>query len=107
MKYKVMVMAFDGEYKIERPEFNTIEEAREHAANLGSKWFFFPFDFIITETEKTIVDSSPLLSFLKGKRVSTAQKLFKKSSEREDMQGKDVEEFALTLAAENGGFSHG
>ena len=106
MKYKVMVMAFDGDYKIERPEFDTVDDAREYAANLGSKWWFFPFDFIITETEKTIVETGPLLSFLKGKRVSTAQKLFEKNSKREDMQGKDVEEFALTLAAENGGFSY-
>lgn len=97
MKYKVMVMAFDGETKIERPEFDTTDDALYYAGMLGSKWFFYPFEFIITETEKTVVIAPHNLGFLVGKRVKTVQRMFKKVSDDPEMEGADPDEFILTF----------
>ena len=44
---QVVCIAPDGETVRERPEFATIEAAEEHAANLGSKWIFYPIPVIV------------------------------------------------------------
>jgi hypothetical protein len=46
-KYQVICMAFDGEYKREAPMFDEIEDAWEYANDLGSKWYFYPFSFVV------------------------------------------------------------
>lgn len=101
MKYKVMVMAFDGDIKIERPEFDTVDDAAGYANNLGSKWWFFPFEFIITETEKTVVKAPDRLEFLEDKRIKTVQKLFNQIATDPEMEGADVDEFVLALNVEH------
>jgi hypothetical protein len=93
MKYKVMVMSFDGETKTEQPVFGNVQDAWEYAGNLGSKWFFYPFTYIVTESGKTIKETPHGLEFLKGKRVKTIQKMFKRASTHTEMQDADVDIF--------------
>jgi hypothetical protein len=88
-------MAFDGAYVKERPLFNTIEDVWEYANDLGSKWFFYPFYFVISGNR--IKDTPEELTFLKNKKVFTVYKLFRKLSEREDMQDTNVEIFISEL----------
>lgn len=92
---KLLCMSFDGDSKIERPEFSTIEEVWNYSNDIGSKWYFYPFHFVVTA--KTIKDTPERLSFLKGKRISTVKKLFKKESERKENNGLDVDCFMEVL----------
>jgi hypothetical protein len=95
VKRKVLLMAFDGDYVTERPEFETAEEAWNWSGELGSKWWFYPFVFIVTG--KTIVDAPPIWDFLIGKRIDTAAKLVKLHSEIPSMQNSDINTFMYSL----------
>ena len=79
-KYKLILMGFDGDYQIERPEFNAIEEAWEYHSNLGSKWVFYPFPFICTESLKTIKSSFDGFSEVNGRKLKTVKEMFSKLS---------------------------
>jgi hypothetical protein len=93
MKYKVMVMSFDGETQTERPVFGNTRDAWEYAGDLGSKWFFYPFTYVVTESGKTIVEAPHGLKHFEGKRVKTIQKMFKRASTHTEMQDADVDIF--------------
>ena len=92
-------MSFDGDTVIERDAFHesfeTVEDAWEHFSNLGSKWYFYPFAFVVTESGKTIKDAPELLRVFIGMRVNTVRSLFKRVSEMEEAQGMGVEEFTF------------
>lgn len=92
--YKLILMSFDGEYVTEKPEFETVQDAWEYENDLGSKWFFFPFPFVVTETKLTIVDSPEMLDVFNGKRVKTIQNLFKDLCVEEN-EGLDPFEFGF------------
>jgi hypothetical protein len=90
-------MSFDGEYQKERPEFETIDEAWEYSNDLGSKWFFYPFHFVVTESGKTIRVAGTFMEHLEGLRVKTVSRLFLEHSKEPDMEGADCEYFAITI----------
>ena len=73
---KLICMGFDGEFQTERPDFQTVEEAWEYANDLGSKWFFYPFSFVVTESMLTIVGAPDRMEELVGRRLTTIVKLF-------------------------------
>lgn len=93
--YQLICMAFDGDYVTERPEFESIEDAWEYSNNLGSKWWFFPFHFVIKNL--TIKDSPYLLDYFNNKRIKTTSRIFKSFSKKPEMQNMDCEEFAIEL----------
>ena len=97
MKYKLICMSFDGEYQRERPEFDTIEAAWNYSNRLGSKWFFYPFHFVTTASGQTVRGAGDFLEYLEGMRVKTVARIFKDHSEKPEMEGADVEAFAITL----------
>ena len=91
-------MAFDGDFVRERPMFETIEEAWEHSNDLGSRWFFFPFHFVVSGN--TIRDVPEFLSacdFLLGKKIKTAKNVFGTHSKKPETQGMDGEHFLASL----------
>jgi len=90
-------MAFDGEYRKEAPLFESIEKANEYSNDLGSKWFFYPFHFVTTESYKTIIDAGYGLTHLEKLRTSTVAKIFKKLTEKPEMENATVEQFWLAL----------
>ena len=99
--YNLICMSFDGEYQIERANrrgdrFETKEAAWEHAEDMGSRWYFYPFCFVATD--KTIVDTPEQLQQFIGKRINTVSKVFKELSEQPIMQNADVDEFAYVLS---------
>ena len=89
--YKVICMSFDGEYQTESPEFETVNEAWDYSGDLGSKWYFYPFHFVVKN--QTVKDSPEMMEFLNGKRIKTVSRLFKRLSEREEAHGMDCESF--------------
>jgi len=95
MKYQLICMSFDGEYQKEKFEFDTIEEVWDYSNVLGSKWFFYPFHFVIKG--QTIADAPEIFDWMKNKRIKTIKKYFNKESKREDLQGVDAETFAYSI----------
>ena len=94
-KYQVICVSFDGEYKRETPEFDTIEKASQYGNDLGSKWYFYPFQFIVSG--ETIRKAGYGLTHFEGRRIKTVQRIFKKLSEKPEMEGANVEEFYMNL----------
>jgi hypothetical protein len=94
-KYQIICMSFDGEYQRERPTFETIDDAWEYGNDLGSKWFFYPFYFVVSG--ETIRSTGQFLEHLEGMRIKTVQKIFKAHSENPEMENTDTEKFAITL----------
>jgi hypothetical protein len=94
-KYQLICMGFDGEYQRERPEFETIDDAWEYSNDLGSKWFFYPFHFVVRG--ETIRGAGQFLEYLEGLRIKTVQKIFLKHSKDPEMENADTEQFAVTL----------
>ena len=70
-------MSFNGDYVIERPMFETIKAAWGYNNDIGSKWYFYTFRFVIRN--KTIKDTDERISWFIGKRIKTVQKAFEKT----------------------------
>jgi hypothetical protein len=96
-KYKLIVMSFDGEYKTEHPEFETIDKAWEYSNDLGSKWYFYPFHFVVTQSTKTVKAAGYFLEFTEGLRTKTVARIFEDHSKKEETKGMDAEAFAISL----------
>jgi len=96
-KYQLCCMSFDGETKIERPEFDNEKDAWEYNNDMGSKWFFYPFRFLVNLSHKTIIGTCDCLPLALGKRLKTVQRIFKQYSEKSEMQDVDPESFALEV----------
>lgn len=99
MTYKLICIAFDGDYVTERPTFGTLEEVAEYDNNMGSRWFFYPFHFPVTASGKTIADSFSPVEFLKGKRVTTVRRMFAKLAGLPELQNADCDQFLLAVRA--------
>lgn len=103
-KFILFQMAFDGDY-VKDSEHGTLEEAEETSADLGSKWYFYPFSIIVKG--QTVVETGGnnygkdengdfyciLSNLLKGKRLTTVQKIFKRVSELPEAQNVDGTRF--------------
>lgn len=96
--FQIICMAFDGEYVTERPEFKWINNAWEYANDLGSKWYFYPFHFIIKN--ETIKDTPIHLEYFKNKRIKTVQKIFNRVSKNPELEGCDPDQFIFALVDE-------
>lgn len=93
--FRLICMSFDGDYVKESNLFETIEDAWEHSSNLGSKWYFYPFHFVTTESYKTIVESAGVLLFsCNNKRLKTVKKMFSDTAKKSKAAGLDCFEYA-------------
>lgn len=90
MAMKLICMSFDGEY-VNEGEFDSVDEAWEHDGEMGSRWIFYPFHFVLTESGKTIKAAPDELDRYVGKRLSTVKSIFAKTfvdySEEVDIDG--------------------
>jgi hypothetical protein len=91
--YQLILMSFNGEYQTEHPEFETIEKAWDYENDLGSKWYYYPFPFVISGN--TIRGAGYMMEWTIGRKVKTIQKIFKAFSEKEECLNMGVEEFAF------------
>jgi hypothetical protein len=100
-KCKLICMSFDGEYVTELPRnvdsFESVQEAWEWADDMGSRWFFYPFSFVVTESGETIKDTPNGLEFLRGKQVDTIVKLFETVCKLPQTQNADPVRYAFML----------
>jgi len=74
--YKLILISPDGDYVTELPK-ETIDECGDQSANMGSRWFFYPFHFIIKDNEQVnmnqrIVESPYGMEFLNGLSLKKA-----------------------------------
>lgn len=101
--YKLVCMSFDGEYVTERPTFKTLQEVADYDNDMGSRWYFYPFHFPVTESGKTIADSFFPVEFLKGKRVKSVSKMFAEEFHRADdlVLDVDIDLFLMNVADAN------
>jgi hypothetical protein len=96
LKYRLVCLSFDGHY-ITEGSFASKDDAWERSDEMGSRWYFYPFHFVVTD-KLTIVDAphGPLQWAIR-KPLGTVARLFKDASERADMQNLDCEEFAYAI----------
>lgn len=87
--FKLICMSFDGEVQIEHKIFEFVEDAWDYSNDLGSKWFFYPFHFVVSESEKTVIDG---ISYIfKNKRVKTVRKMFKTAFDLLEKEGRNAD----------------
>lgn len=88
--YTTLCMAPDGEF-ITDGKFDTIEEAADNSADMGSRWFFYPFHFIVKHEpvgsresllRKRVLMSGHGLDHLTGRTVRTAAEYVKSNWEQ-------------------------
>ena len=96
--YQLICMSFDGDYVTERPEFESIEDAWEYSNDLGSKWYFYPFHFVIKDV--TIKDTPIHLDILLTNESQLLKKLFKRLSTRSDLINCDHDEYLNAIISE-------
>jgi hypothetical protein len=102
MKYNLICMSFDGDYI--KDFTGSIEECQNVSGDMGSKWYFYPFHFIITdkgtvmETGCGLIDLKTKESFLsklfKNRKIRTVQNVFKKLYKHCDLNDLSLDGYA-------------
>jgi hypothetical protein len=81
LMYKAILFATDGDWVTDYRGCETIFEVEQHLANQGSKWYFYPLEFVIVDKKYTDMNqrivSAPdypiEFKFLEGKTIKTVQ----------------------------------
>lgn len=97
MAYQLICMSLDGDYVTEGRDFETIESAWGRFDDMGSRWYFYPFPFVMSASGKTVVDTPELLQHLKRKRLVSVVKHFAEVAKQPEMANTDAETFAFAL----------
>lgn len=94
-KYNLIVMSFDGDYQTELKE-SSFDECLNASENMGSKWIFYPYHFIVTAGCQFVREVPAMFDFLQNKNLKTVQRIFKKLFDDLEKDDKivDVDEFA-------------
>lgn len=96
MSYKLIVMSFDGDYQTEREEFENVDDAWSYAGNLGSKWYFYPFHFVVNQAGE-VVGAPEMMTHLEGLSIEDVAEHFKEVSQSSGAQGVDAEAYAFMV----------
>lgn len=79
--YKGLLMAPDGDWVTDYSGCISIGEVEEYFANQGSRWYFYPFQFVIKDNGKgyttnaqRIVSAPEELKEFEGKAIKTVSK---------------------------------
>jgi len=96
MTYQVIVMSFEGDYQTEREQFENIDDAWTYSGNLGSKWYFYPFHFVVDQAGE-VVAAPELMQHLERLTIEDLAEHFKQVSQSKDAQGVDAEQFAFMV----------
>ena len=91
-------MSFDGEYKRESPKFEEVDGAWEYSGDLGSKWYFYPFHFVVSGNK--VVDTPQWFDWAVNRRIDTVTSVFKHVSDMEHMQNADIDTFTCEILKE-------
>jgi len=84
--YKLLLMANDGEFVTEGSNL-TLEEAADLSANMGSRWIFYPYHFIIKDKGKVslnqrIIDAGDCLEHTIGMTINRVKKGMREFAEK-------------------------
>jgi hypothetical protein len=98
MTYQAILFAPDGDYVTDFAGSESIEEVTDKLADMGSRWYFYPFAFVIRDKRivslsvsfmgtdvlmrQRIVNAAPELGILKGKSVQTVHGFFEEHGEQ-------------------------
>jgi len=93
---KLICMSFDGDYVTEGT-FDSVTDAWERSEDMGSRWYFYPFHFVTTNSGKTVKDAPELLQHLNGMRVKQVVQRFASVAVLPEAQNADPEVFAFML----------
>jgi hypothetical protein len=87
MKYQAVLFAADGSWVVDFPR-STKDEVMDAVANMGSRWFFYPFTGIttykgaLTTSRQRVVEVAPNLpQELEGKSIRSVGKWFAEQGE--------------------------
>jgi len=82
MKYKAVLMAVDGDFVTDY-ESKSVADVYKRANDAGSRWFFYPFIFVIRSDSQAAVPNRRVIDVglseflnLEGKSIKTVQKFF-------------------------------
>ena len=104
--YDLYVMSFNGD-TIKNSSHETLEQAWETASNFGSKWYFYPWAFVVKgntvrDFGGIFINKTTQRSFLAemfvGKRIETVKKVFANASGNKftkDMNPEEFEDFII------------
>jgi hypothetical protein len=93
--YQLIQMSFDGDYTNDHCNFDTIEDAWRYSQDQGSRWYFYPFHFVVKD--KTIKDAPYPLNWAVNKRIKTVSKLFYQASLKPENLGMGPDEFSFEV----------
>src|SRR3990167_6581992 len=94
---RLICMTFDGDYVTEGRDFADVDAAWDRAADMGSRWYFYPWCFVTSESGKTIVAAPDMLEHFVGRRVATAKSVFAALAALPEQAGADVDRFTVAL----------
>ena len=96
-KYCALLVAPDGDYVTDYYA-DTKEEVIEQLKDRGSRWFFYPFEFVITRSNR-VVAAPPELSEFVRKSVNSVVKTFREAYTEacERMTRFDVDSYTILL----------
>lgn len=97
---RLICMAFDGDFVWEGGIFENAEAACEHSCDAGSRWCFYPFHVVVTDSGITVREAGEMLEFLNGWRVKKVVEFFKRVAALPEAQGANIDEF-INLLHEN------
>lgn len=96
---RLLVMAFDGDTKLESPVFTDISSVWQYSSDIGSKWYFYPFCFAVTDSGKTVIDvPDEVWDWMKGMRVRTIERRLAELAALPAAEGLDVDRYMYFVA---------
>lgn len=96
MTYQLIVMSFDGQYKTEPERFENTDDTWTYSEDIGSKWYFYPFHFVVDQAGE-VVSAQPPMGHLEGMTIEDVAAHFAKTAAIPEAQGADVERFSFMV----------
>ncbi|RLI43051.1 hypothetical protein DRO59_02265 [Candidatus Bathyarchaeota archaeon] len=94
--YQALLVSFEGDHVTDF-EASTVEEVKELLSNRGSRWIFYPFEFVIKSPfnwNGRIIDAPGEFNFIVGKRIGRVLQAFR------DVAASELEGFVQGVASQ-------
>jgi len=80
--FKMVAFAPDGDFITDFRNCSTAKECVEQIENMGSRWFFYPFCFVVNEvTEKVKYTCNHYTDHLVGQKIDVVKQHMKDNKE--------------------------
>lgn len=81
-QHLLVCMSFDGDCQFEYPNDNSVDGCWDYNDDMGSRWYFYPFRFVVIGNSNIVKSAPEKAKWLEGKRLSTVVRMFKAMSEK-------------------------